>query len=193
LPPLDTGNPGAYELLEGWYWYNNRMDDMRDEGWKLHVSGTIANAQLIMDLVLPVLRWGEVAHKVLPDTEAVKNQSGEQVGKFLAVYPDSIIQAFIAVSEIDNALGARVKPHDSPAILHEKRVGRTVVYTRYGAFASGSVYDPRLGRYVNDTIGQLKPEWIENPWIYYPNVSAATYFDPWPTHDKKGRRRRGRI
>lgn len=191
MPTLVPFSPGLYKRLGDWVWYSGRQD-IKDEGWKLHVSGRVGNAQLILDLVLPVLQRGEFVHKFLPNTTAVERQTGEQEGKFLVVYPDSIIHAFAAVSEIDVAIGARVRRDDSPIILNEKAVGTTIVYTRYGSFGNGILYDPRTKTYVNDSIGYLKPDWIEDPWIHYPNVTAVTYYDPWPTHSKEGRRMVGR-
>lgn len=189
MTALNLGNPGAYYLSGTWQWYTPRLD-IRDEGWKLHVSGDQHNAQRILDLVLNELREGGIAHKVLPDTEAVEKQTGEQRGKFFAIYPDSIEQAFVIISEIDRFLGAEIDRNDSPSILYERWVGRTVVYTRYGAYAN-RVWNPIKEVYDHDTIGQLKPDWIEDPWIYYPDMGMLKHFKPWPKHAVNARRKRG--
>lgn len=188
MPVLDTRDPGAYKYFEGWNWYWNRSSDMKGEGWKLHVSGTVVTAQEIMDRVLPDLRQCNIAHKVLPDTDAVRNQTGEQLGKFLVVYPDNIIQAFATVATIDMRLAGHIGKYDCPHILRERWVGQTVVYTRYGAY-NKRVYNPETGKYVKDIWrGHLKPDWIEDPWIHYPNYTATTYFAPWPQHTKEAYR-----
>ena|ERR1700754_4272302 len=184
-------NRRLYADLNGWLWYQNRLE-IRDEGWKLHISGYTGNAQKIVNRVLYVLQGGNFAHKLLKDTETIDSLDRGQVGKFLTVYPDDIEQAFELVGRIDAALRGRVGRHDSPRILHEKWVGLTVVYTRYGAYGS-SLYNPESNTYVNDTIGQLKPHWIADPWVHYPNFGLARTFAPWPNHTKQGWRRQGRL
>lgn len=189
----DYTHIGPYKLLSGWMWYTGNLD-MVDEGWKLHISGDATNGQAILDEVLPMLQVGNFPHKFLKSTEDTANQTGLQAGKFLAVYPSNIVAAFIIVSEVDRLLTNHVGQQDSPVILHEKRVGQTVVYTRYGAYNS-SLYHPSLSRYENDSIGKLKPDWIEDPWGLYsssPNIAALAAFEKWPKHDKTGRRRKGR-
>lgn len=191
MPAFNINQPANYIPLGGtWMWFGMRTD-IRDEGWKLHVSGISANAQTILDLVLPVLADGMVGHKFLPTTELVDGQTGGQWGKMLAVYPDSIVQAFGIVTEIDRVLTGHVGKYDSPYILNEKYVGRTVVYTRYGAYNS-SIFDAHAGKYVDDSIGQIHPDWIADPWVHYPDVGKVTTYATWAVHEKDGWRRNGR-
>lgn len=191
--PLYTYD-GNYTSMSGWMWYTDNLD-MVDEGWKLHVSGDAGNGQTILNAVLPVLQKGKYPHKFLKSTDDTANQTGLQAGKFLAVYPSNIVEAFIIVGAIDHALlNIGIGHHDCPCILKEKWVGHTVIYTRYGAF-SGSLYHPTSDRYVDDTIGGLKPDWIEDPWSLYspaPDLVAISRLKSWPIHSKKGHRRRGR-
>lgn len=184
---------GNYSSLSGWMWFTDRLD-IADEGWKLHVSGNARFGQAILDRVLPVLQNGMVGHKFLATSEEVEALHGLQRGKMLAVYPDSIVQAFMVVTEIDRALVGVVGRHDVPCIVQEKWVGRTIVYTRYGAYNS-SIYHPTRDIYVDDSIGETAPPWVSDPWGLYsanPDWRAVTAHQPWPRHSKEGHRRMGR-
>lgn len=181
-----------YTAIGHWRWYSRRPD-IKDEGWKLHVSGNVGNAAQILGAVLPVLRAHNIAHKFLLTSAEVALQNGDaqQQGKMLAVYPDDIGQAFNIVGWIDGALNGQAARAGSPPIANEIPVGNTVVYTRYGAYNS-SVYDPINLRYVDDPIGQTHPGWIQNPWPGYPAVAPLAAFPAWPTHTTEGHRRMGR-
>lgn len=189
VPTADLAN---YQFMNGYYWYTQRLD-IRDEGWKLHVSGNLGNTALIYTLALPVLRANNVAHKFLLTTAEVAGNDADQqqAGKILAVYPNDIAEAFTDVGLIDAALQGQLHRAGSPQIANEIAVGNTVVYTRYGPYA-GSIYDPQRQKYVNDPIGQTHPAWIQNPWPNYPNQAALAALPPWPTHAQAGHRRRGR-
>ncbi len=95
------------------------------------------------------------------------------------------------VDQVDEALSGHVSRLNSPTIIHEKPVGLTVVYTRYGAYHS-SILDPRTGHYVNDPIGVVHPAWIQDLWVHYPNLLAVKNFAEWPKHTKAGYRKVGR-
>lgn len=184
-----------YQASVGWSWYQPRFQagNIRDEGWKLHVSCNAGNAAQILPLVLPILRNHNIAHKFLPTrAEVTRNDANaQQQGKVLAIYPDDIVQAFNIVGWIDNALAGHAIRAGSPVIANELPVGNTVVYARYGAYAS-SILDPNTGNYVNDPIGQTHPAWIQNPWPNYPNQANLAAFPAWPNHTQTGWRRRGR-
>ena len=193
MPDFNFGGAHKYiNLGGGWHWYAKRMSmaSIRDEGWKLHVSANANTAQAILDLTLRDLRKGRIAHKVLGSTEALDNQRGGiQTGKFFCIYPDSIEQAFVIVSELDRCLNNVVGRHDVPCIIGDKWVGRTVVYARYGAY-NARIWDPIRQLLVGDSIGKTKPDWVEDPWIHYPNISMLKHIAPWPTHPREGRRKR---
>jgi len=184
-PPTEMAH---YAAMGGWHWYANRQN-IRDEGWKLHVSGDLNNGAPLFAAVLPVLRNNNIAHKFLPTPAAISGQVGGQAGKILAVYPDDIAQAFQIVQMVDNVLQplhfTRTK---SPRIPNEQAVGVTVVYTRYGPY-NNVVYNPSTGNYDPDPIGQIMPAWIQNPWPNYPNAAGLGAFPAWPVHGRDARRR----
>jgi hypothetical protein len=187
---IDPALAAQYSIpLVGWNWWVPRMDDIKGEGWKLHVSGNENNAAELYRRVLPVLQQNRVAHKIMVHMNEINRQTGEQAGKILVIYPDDLAQAFAAVGYVDQALTGW-NHYSSPAVVGEQRVGNTVVYARYGAFID-KVFEPTTRQFVDDTRGALKPSWIENPWQYYPHANAAASIATWPQHQgaQVGRRR----
>jgi len=168
----------------GWRWWRPRMDTLGDEGWKIHASGISLNAQAIANALLPLLIEMGVAHKILETTEEADAQTGEQTGKLIAIYPDSVMEAFMVVDAIDRAL-VGVNWRQSPVIPIAKHVGNTILYTRYGAYVD-KVKNPQ-GKYEDDPkkFGKLKPDWIVDPWNNYPNPNLVMNLAPFPKHDNK--------
>lgn len=185
-----------YVNMNGWYWFNAQRG-IPDEGWKIHVSGDAANAELIYRKVLPVLRQHNVVHKFLPAVAAVQGQHGDQTGKILCVYPQDLTEAFQALAWIDQALtrpaivlgvggGVPQVIPASPAIPTDIHVGNTCCYTRYGGFSNDYVLDQNGALQVFQPANGPFPAWIQNPWAAYPTMPANPV--PWPAHPRAGRR-----
>jgi hypothetical protein len=132
------------------------------EGWKIHVSASAESSPRVADIVLPLLRSMKVNHKVVNSPEALAGMGGTQTGKFVTIYPRDAAHARGIVKALDGALtGQGVK---GPAISGEKPVGSSgLTYTRYGGFTKSTVTDPS-GKEVPDVRGQIKPDWIKDPW-----------------------------
>ena len=183
---------GGCHNLGGWM-YNSIGSHMPDEGWKLHISGKGSNAQLILNVVGRVLSELGVVFKFLETTESIDRQTGVQKGKWLVIYPQNILNAFVCVYNIDQAiLDSRIS-FSAPKIKGEKRVGRTIIYTRYGGFTNDFVLGPDNKRYVSKR-GIFKPKWIKDPWGLLKDsgkanvVARLSTFQPWPKHPKSFRR-----
>lgn len=191
---------GFYVFMGGWMrWYGPEgsegeiWDSMPDEGWKLHVGGTAATAQQILDVAAPVLQSMNMPHKVLRNTDEFANFTGEQSGKWFAAYPNSIISAFLAVYRIDEEI-RRVRPRWNHAsattnIPFDRPVGSTVMYARYGAYRLDVLKGP-LGPVVDNRL-QTKPAYIRDPWIgynqmasSYTGVAPLHYFEPFPKYSQ---------
>ena len=191
----------ALKCSEGNYFYNGGWmewidhpevwDGMADEGWKLHVGGTVDNAQRILDAASAVFRHRRIHHKYLPKTEDFARQTGEQAGKWCAAYPGSVIEAFLAVHAVDEAV-RRIDPtwnHDNATtrVPYEKKVGGTVVYTRYGAYRLDAMQGPNGP--IADNRFQVKPGHIRDPWFNYNSMAGSYngvaplyYFEPFPRY-----------
>ena len=108
------------------------------EGWKLHISGTPETAEAIAGRILPELRTIGVWHKILKSTEKLAEQnSSEQAGKFIVVYPTSASDAFSIIDKI----GGSIADFECPAVTTERQVVNNI-YTRYGSFLSTKIATP---------------------------------------------------
>ena len=134
------------------------------EGWKLHVSATSASAGAVAEVALPMLRRMGVAHKVVGSTELLATMRGTQAGKFITIYAASAAEAKAIAAALDSALAG--KGLTGPLIGGELPVGSSgLIYTRYGGFTKSTVTDPKTGLEVRDVRGQIKPDWVADPWV----------------------------
>jgi tRNA A-37 threonylcarbamoyl transferase component Bud32 len=108
----------------------------RCEGWKLHLSCTVASASEVLGAALPVLVRHQVAFK-LPATMGqlrklvVRDCDRAQAGKVVTIYPDDDEQFITLATELDEATSGM----PGPRILSDRpyRPG-SVVHFRYGGF-----------------------------------------------------------
>lgn len=152
------------------------------QGWKLHVSATPANAPTVIRRVTEVLREHQVAFKFASDRRMLfimlsKNWPREGAGKFITVYPHGEDQ----FRQIGKALAAATEGLDGPYILSDRRVpGSRVVFYRYGQHLPRQTLDAR-GHRVQQMITPdgapvaddrrsfyQQPEWVNDPFAPRP-------------------------
>jgi hypothetical protein len=179
MPEIKIKSQAQYfEGAGGYLWWKGSLEEgqLRQEGWKLHIGATPENAQRIADKVLGLLVSGKVAHKLLPRTEWLSD-GRSQDGKFIAIYPKSIEDAFAILQLMDHLLVG----FSAPSAQGERLVGKSkMISTRYGGFEQDKVMrnnklEPWLGRG-----SKIHPEWIQDPWDHYPNAAAVKHIAPWP-------------
>lgn len=160
-PPRLYGSPddgyGSAGIFRKWVEH-----DLPDEGWKLHVSADARSASQVSDTVLPLLRQWKVNHKVVGTVDQLTGMSPGQQGKFITIYPDNTVQAKAIANVIDGELAG--KGLTGPRVAGERQLGSSgLVSTRYGGFTKLTVRDP-TGAEVKDVRGQVKPDWVADPW-----------------------------
>lgn len=170
-----------------WRWVDgdNRPVPFPDEGWKLHIGGTVDSAPGIVAQVAPVLQRMQIFHKVAHSTEMLASQTGTQEGKWFVAYPWSVLQAFEAVHEIDRCLDRLYPAADyqdlAIPVPHDRKVGRTVVYARYGQNREGGKILGSNGGSIADLRTQYKPVHIRDYWdSHYVGVGAGIPTHEWP-------------
>jgi hypothetical protein len=127
--------------------------ELPTQGWKLHVSATVAAAEEILRRALPVLIEGGATFKVAgsPAMLAELNEGSlglSQIGKFLTVYPvddANAVELAVALDVVTSGLPAPVVPSDRPL-----RRGSIVSY-RYGGFSTP---------FVQTMIGEVLPSLV---------------------------------
>ncbi|MEU3324382.1 MULTISPECIES: class III lanthionine synthetase LanKC [Streptomyces] len=123
------------------------------QGWKIHASATLDNADAIgtavWDHCVPRrIPFKFVPHRTLLYLRNAKYAGRGTSGKFATIYPADEGQ----LQEILEELGAVLDGRPGPYILTDLRWGRGPLYVRYGGFAP---------RFCLDAHGQLVPA-VEN-------------------------------
>ncbi|MFE6171606.1 class III lanthionine synthetase LanKC [Streptomyces sp. NPDC056464] len=157
----------------------------RDQGWKIHVSATLTNAEKIARIVWDYCVARTIAFKFVPGRHLLhlrnaKYAGRDSSGKFVTVYPADEEQLHTVLRE----LGRLLEGFEGPYVLTDLRWGEGPLYVRYGAFARLFVVDERgsLVPAVRDGAGRLVPdrrapsfqvpEWVTLPSFLEPHLAA---------------------
>src|SRR4051812_42618184 len=146
--PWDTADPGTrfrpVPLPDGW----KRLDEggwthwgppelvLPDQGWKVHVASSLANARSVLAIVSSACAELGVPFKHLAGERIFllahdKHAARPQSGKFCTVYPPTEECA----TRVMRRLSADLAGVDGPYVLTDRRFGEsTCVSYRYGAF-----------------------------------------------------------
>jgi len=148
--------------------------DLPAQGWKIHVSGRLDNAEDIIQAVWDYCTPRALPFKFLKGPRTVLARNGKYAGrggsgKVVTVYPRDDGEREEVCRERDALLGGAPAPY----ILSALRWGAGPVHVRYGAFAS---------RYTTDDRGELVPA-IEDPsGTLVPDIRGPVFtVPPWVT------------
>lgn len=108
---------------------------LRVQGWKIHVSATVGNAQRVLEVVSKICVTTRTTFKFVPSIERLmqrnaKNADRSGSGKFITIYPHDDEQLQILAHEIEAELGGI----ENPYILSDLRWRQGPVHFRYGGF-----------------------------------------------------------
>ncbi|WP_369275208.1 class III lanthionine synthetase LanKC [Streptomyces sp. R11] len=155
------------------------------QGWKIHASATLANAEQIARIVWDYCVPRGIPFKFVPGPQLLhlrnaKYAGRDSSGKFVTVYPADEQQLHTVLRE----LGRLLEGFEGPYILTDLRWDDGPLYVRYGAFARLFVVDDRgsLVPAVRDGEGRLVPdrrapsfqvpEWVTLPEFLAPQLAA---------------------
>ncbi|MCY8810021.1 class III lanthionine synthetase LanKC [Bacillus atrophaeus] len=153
-----------------WSYCINTKKKMPKQGWKIHITTDIDEAQKTLDTVLPYLINNEISFKFVPNERQLlfknsKNGDRSSSGKFITIYPYDNKTFLTLLSELDSLTKPLKK---GPYILNDKRWKYSNVFFRYGAFVS---------MYVNKD-GQNVPAIQRPDGTLIPDVRAPYYEVP---------------
>ncbi|WP_394827244.1 class III lanthionine synthetase LanKC [Pendulispora albinea] len=168
-------------------WVRFRPDDISlpQQGWKVHVSGCMGNANRILEAVWEYCVPARIAFKFLrgPAIHFVRNTKYAQrngSGKLVTIYPADEAALAIVLHELNERIGGEPGPY----ILSDLRYARGPLYVRYGNFAQRTCRDARGvqvsaiadpdGKLVPDVRGPVfaPPVWVRLPEFLRPHVEA---------------------
>lgn len=149
-----------------WKFYMPYNINMQEQGWKIHISTTLENAQHTLDVVSEILIKNKIPFKHIVDEKmlhTLNSKNGNRVssGKFITIYPNDDI--FIKVLE---DLYQELKSFEKgPYILSDKSWKNSNIYYRYGGFKT--MYSKEGLLSIKDDKGNLVPD-KRTPYYYVP-------------------------
>ncbi|WP_103528576.1 class III lanthionine synthetase LanKC [Streptomyces sp. SM12] len=155
------------------------------QGWKIHVSAALGNAERVLAEVARICLARRVPFKCVPSPALLLRRNAKYAdragsGKFVTVYPPSEDRLRPLCEELTRTLDGE----DGPDVLSDLRVGSAPVHVRYGAFAGRycAAPDGRLVPAIADPDGRLVPdprgpalripEWVTVPGFLRPHLEA---------------------
>jgi hypothetical protein len=132
------GESGRWTVRRGGFWCSVHPDgtELREQGWKLHLSATPVSAALVLAVATEVLTDARVSWKFAGTLEHVGTLTDARAprgggGKFLTVYPDDDAHFLRLAEDLHRATDGL----PGPGILSDRRYRPgSLVHYRYGAF-----------------------------------------------------------
>ncbi|MFY1593733.1 class III lanthionine synthetase LanKC [Micromonospora sp. WMMD737] len=173
------------EPLDDWLIYAPEGGTLPQQGWKVHVSATLDNAERVLDAVWDYCVPRGLSFKFLrgPRTLLLRNSkyaSRAASGKFVTVYPRDDAELELVCKELDELLAGEPGPY----ILSDLRHGAGPVHVRYGGFAARYCHSPdgQVVPAIEDDTGTLVPDrrdpvfhvpsWVTLPDFLGPHLAA---------------------
>lgn len=172
------------EALDDWLVYGPVGGSLPDQGWKIHISTVLDNADRVLDQVFEYCRAHGLAFKFIHGRAALLIRNAKYArrgssGKFITIYPRDEAGLEVAGKELAGLLHGEPGPY----ILSDLRLGDGPVHVRYGGFAArycvvDSVVEPAIadpdGTLVPDRRDPVfrTPSWVPMPRFLEPHLAA---------------------
>ncbi|MFC8078462.1 class III lanthionine synthetase LanKC [Streptomyces sp. NPDC057307] len=154
------------------------------QGWKIHLSACLDNAESILDRTMAYCVARRIAFKFVPSRYLLHTRNAKYAdrgasGKFITVYPADDEQFGRVAGELDALLAGEPGPY----ILSDLRWNAGPVHVRYGSFTRRDCYADGMlrpavenadGKLVPDLRGPVfrTPDWITPPDVLLPHLEA---------------------
>ena len=155
--------------------------DIPQQGWKIHASATIGNADRVLDRVWDYCVARGISFKFLRSSSALlarvaKYAPRGYAGKLVTIYPENDA----ACEKILTELGEQLDGEPSPYILSDLRWGDGPLFVRYGAFAMRYTVDSTgvVVEAIEDADGNLVPDRRDPVFHVPPWVTLPAFLEP---------------
>lgn len=156
------------------------------QGWKVHVSACLNNADRVVEIVYDYCLDRRVRFKFLRGHRALrasnlKYASRGSSGKLVTIYPGDDQHLHTVLAE----LSRRLEGEPGPYILTDLRWGSGPLYLRYGSFVPRHCVDPETGAMVPAMVGPggelvpdrrtpvfTVPDWVQVPDFLAPHLAS---------------------
>ncbi|MEQ4304567.1 class III lanthionine synthetase LanKC [Plantactinospora sp. B6F1] len=173
------------EPSDDWLVYGPRDGKLPQQGWKIHVSACLDNADRILDSVFDYCVPRGLSFKFLRGPRMLLMRNSKYArrgssGKFVTIYPRDEAELELACKELAERLDGEAGPY----VLSDLRYGDGPVYVRYGGFAARYCVGPdgQVVPAVEDGTGTLVPDrrdpvfhvpdWVTLPEFLGPHLAA---------------------
>lgn len=146
------------DTFDCWKLYTNIESVMPEQGWKIHISATLDNAQEILTKVSRILLEKKISFKHVANEgflQLMNSKTGNRSssGKFIAIYPPDEEKFATLLDELYESVKNIEK---GPYILSDKCWKDSNVYFRYGGFKKMFTDTGLLA--IKDENGKLIPD-----------------------------------
>lgn len=152
---------------DDWHYIMYKEDELPDQGWKIHISANLEDAQKVLTKVSKILIAKHVSFKFIPNFQTLelsysKNADRIEAGKFITIYPRND-EEFCALLDPLKKITDQFK--EGPYILNDQPWKQSNVYYRYGGFRAMTALKNGMPVYV-----------IKNPEGQYVEDKRVPYF-----------------
>lgn len=187
LPPATRPVPAGWtrSAMDDWLVYRPGGAPLPSQGWKIHASATLDDAERILDIAWDYCVPRGVAFKFIRSLQLLFLRNSKYAdrgasGKFITIYPRDEGELETILYE----LGALLDGLRGPYILSDLRYGRGPLYVRYGGFAERYCTGPSgaLVLAIENGDGELVPDrrapkfsvpaWVALPPCLQPHLDA---------------------
>lgn len=172
LPNTDWQFTRTNGIWFGCHLPEGKTEPLPAQGWKIHVSSSIAQAKDVLKAVVPILTARNVGFKFALDVTILtmmndKRWARQGAGKFITIYPLNEDQFLLLLEELHQA----TKHFAGPYILSDRRYKDSkVVFYRYGGILSDSIINQRGEKVpmITSPDGERVPD-IRRPYFHVPD------------------------
>lgn len=172
----DTPQSWTRSELDDWLLFHPENPGLPPQGWKIHVSATLEDAERILGIVWAFCVQRGISFKFIRSLQLLFLRNGKYAdrsasGKFITIYPRDDRELETILTELAPQLDGMRGPY----ILSDLRWGNGPLYVRYGGFAERYCLGPAgaLVLAVADGDGELVPDrrgptFYVPPWVTLP-------------------------
>lgn len=171
-----------HQATDTWMYYGPAdREELPAQGWKIHVSACLDDAERAITTVWDYCVPREVAFKFLRSPSVLlmfnsKSASRGSSGKLVTIYPRDETQLEVVLKDLDELLrGVR-----GPYILSDLRYGDGPLFVRYGGFAERRCLSEtgEMVLAIEDGAGRLVPDVRDAVFSVPPWVRLPTFLEP---------------
>lgn len=177
---LPTPDGWVSGQTDDWQMYAPRKLELPSQGWKIHVSACLDNAEQILETVREYCVRNGVAFKFIRSRQLLflrnmKYANRGFSGKFMTIFPVDEAQLETILEDLGGALDGRPGPY----ILSDLRWGAGPLYVRYGGFAERWCMgaDGELEPAIEGADGELIPDRRGATFQVPPGVTLPPFLD----------------